>query len=148
MSNVGGPRHYRGAGLPNTGWQCPICGHLNTAAGACAKCQDDPQWAPAQPKPTGLQAARAALAKVIEKPIAEPEPQTELHLNVQAMVSQSGTANVLVTTAVGEAYQADGATLQEAMLGALAAMEEDLNRPKCPTCGQGWPEHLEYPTEQ
>jgi predicted RNA-binding Zn-ribbon protein involved in translation (DUF1610 family) len=147
VSNVGGPRHYRGAGLPNTGWQCPICGHLNIAAGACAKCQDVPQWAPAQPKPTGLQAARAALAKVIEKPLPEPEPQEELSLNVTTVTTASGT-DAMVTTALGAAYHGAGATIQEAIIGALAAMEEDLNRPKCPTCGQGWPEHLEYPTEQ
>jgi hypothetical protein len=96
-----------------------------------------------------LAAAKATFKKLTEQVIAaEPEPQTEhVSLNIDARIGD-GLTTLMLTGPSGEPYAGSGVTLQEALISALAAMEEDLNRPKCPTCGQGWPEHLEYPTEE
>lgn len=147
VSNVGGPRHGSTPrpGLPGAGWQCPICGTLNISE-TCTVCAGNPNWRRPDPVPAqnGRQAAQAALQRVPAEP--EPEPG-ELHdFRVQASVSPT-EAHLRLSTDAGE-FTGHGATMAEAMADAIGQWEDEVNRPKCPTCGQAWPHDREFPSPE
>ena len=140
MANVGGGVH-RGPGLPGAGRQCGICGTLISQPGPCPVCHDDPRWRPPQ-RPSGPQQARQAMQTL--QPPAEPEAEpVTLELRLTLTTVPDGETQVWLHATSGEAYTGEGATLQEAVLGAVQALEEDLMTPRCPTCGQRWAGSME-----
>lgn len=147
--SVGGPRHSSQR-LRDAAWTCGICGFLNVSGSVCAQCNNDPEWKRPmpQPKPTGAQAARQVMEQLgVNAPPPPPEDEREIHLSLD-VTSLAGLVNVHIYGASGERYYGEGVTLQEAVVAAIAAMEEDETRPKCPTCGQHWPEDREFPESE
>jgi hypothetical protein len=146
---------YRGGGIPGAARQCPICNTLVVVEGPCPTCGGDPGWLLRQnpgavttsTRPTGQQRAQATMAALQPEPAEPSEPQT-LELRVVLQTAEAGPAGPGLTHAwiygpENETYHGDGATIQEAVISALAALEDEMNKPHCPTCGQVWPEGRE-----
>jgi hypothetical protein len=146
--SVGGPRHS-GQRLRDAAWTCQICGFLNVSGSVCAQCQNNPEWRRPQPQPTptGAQAAREVMEQISTPP---PEAyESEVHRDFLVhVVATSELTTVTLTLPTGNPFAGSGITLQEALVSAVAAMEEDEARPKCPTCGQAWPEDREFPESE